>query len=73
MEASNSGSLRKNLQCSYLHGRFSHSVQPVIGQRFQDTGLKDQAIEAAVIASGSAQAVMDGRSYNRTIRFHKLV
>ena len=40
-----------------------------IGKRFQDAGLRDLAIEAGVIAEGSAQAVMDGRMYNRTLRF----
>ena len=44
-----------------------------IGKRFQNAGLRDLAIEAGVIAEGSAQAVMDGRMYNRTLRFHKLV
>ena len=44
-----------------------------IGKRFQDAGLRDLAVESGVIAEGSAQAVMDGRLYNRTLRFHKLV
>ncbi len=44
-----------------------------IGKRFQDAGLKDLAVESGVIAEGASQAVMDGRLYNRSLRFHKLV
>ena len=45
----------------------------VIGKRFQDAGLKDLCIESGVIASGSIAGVLEGRKYNRAIRFHKLM
>lgn len=45
----------------------------VIGKRFQDAGLKDVCIESGVIAEGSVTGVLDGKKYNRSIRFHKLM
>ena len=36
-------------------------------------GLKDLCIESEVIASGSIAGVLEGRKYNRAIRFHKLM
>ena len=44
----------------------------MIGKRFQDAGLRDVCVESGVIADGSAAGVLEGRSYNRAIRFHKL-
>ena len=45
----------------------------VIGRRFQDAGLRDVCVESGVIADGSAAGVLKGRSYNRAIRFHKII
>ena len=45
----------------------------ILGKRFQDAGLSDICIEAGVIAEGSASGVLDGRRYNRAVRFHKLM
>ena len=45
----------------------------VIGKRFQDAGLRDVIIESGVIAEGSVFGVQEGRTYNRAIRFHKLM
>ena len=45
----------------------------VIGKCFQDTGLRDVIIESGVIAEGSIFGVLEGRTYNRAIRFHKLM
>jgi hypothetical protein len=45
----------------------------VIGKRFQDAGLRDLCIESGVIAEGSVGGVLDGRKYNRAVRFHKLL
>ena len=45
----------------------------VIGKRFQDAGLRDVCVESGVIADGSAAGVLEGRSYNRAIRFHKIM
>ena len=45
----------------------------VIGKRFQDAGLLDLIIESGVIAEGSVPGVLEGRTYNRAIRFHKLM
>ena len=45
----------------------------IIGKRFQDAGLRDLAVESGVVAEGSVSGVMDGRRYNRGVRFHKLM
>ena len=42
----------------------------VIGKRFQDAGLRDVIIESRVISEGSVFGV---RTYNRAIRFQKLM
>lgn len=44
----------------------------IIGKRFQDAGLKDLCIESGIVAEGSVSALLEGRSYNRAIRVHKL-
>lgn len=45
----------------------------IIGKRFQDAGLRDLCVESGVVAEGSVSGVMDGRRYNRGVRFHKLM
>jgi len=45
----------------------------VVGHRFASAGLRDILIEADVLASGSVDAVLQGRHYNRGLRVHKLV
>ena len=45
----------------------------IIWKRFQDAGLRDVFIESGVIAEGSVTAVLEGRRYNRAVRFHKLM
>jgi len=45
----------------------------IIGKRFQDAGLRDLAVESGVIAEGSLSGVMEGRRYNRGVRFHKIM
>ena len=45
----------------------------ILGKRFQDADLSDICIEAGMIAEGSASGVLDGRRYNRAVRFHKLM
>ncbi|CAH3143072.1 unnamed protein product [Porites evermanni] len=45
----------------------------IIGKRFQDAGLRDVCIESGVIAEGSVTGVLEGRRYNRAVRFHKLM
>ena len=45
----------------------------IIGKLFQDAGLRDMAIESGIVAEGSLSGVMDGRRYNRGVRFHKLM
>lgn len=50
--------------CTLLH---------IIGKRFQDAGLKDLCIESGVLAEGSVAGVLEGRKYNRGVRFHKLL
>jgi hypothetical protein len=45
----------------------------IIGKRFKDGGLRDLAVESGVIAEGSVDGVLEGRKYNRAIRFLKLL
>ncbi len=44
-----------------------------MGNRFGRAGLRDVLIEANVLASGSVDAVLEGRHYNRELQVHKLV
>ena len=45
----------------------------IIGKRFQDAGLRDICIESGIIAEGSVSGVLEGKRYNRAVRFHKLL
>ena len=45
----------------------------VIGHRFGSAGLRDVLIESDILATGSADATLNGHHYNRGIRTHKLV
>ena len=45
----------------------------VIGKRFGDAGLFDILVESEVVAIGSANAVLQGRHYNRAISARKVV
>mgnify|MGYP001792679984 CR=1 FL=1 len=45
----------------------------IIGKRFQDAALRDLCVEAGVVTEGSVSGIMDGRKYNRAVRFHKLM
>ena len=44
----------------------------IIGKKHQSSGLEDLLIESGVYAAGSTTALMNGRSYNRGVRTHKL-
>ena len=44
-----------------------------IGKMFGDAGLRDLAVESGVIAEGSINKVLEGKQYNRAVRFHKLM
>ena len=45
----------------------------IIGKRFGPAGLRDVIIESGVIEEGSVEAVLNGKAYNRAVRFHKLM
>ena len=49
------------------------TLSSIFGKRCQDAGLRDIFIESGVIAEGSVSGVLDGRRYNRAVRFHKLM
>lgn len=42
------------------------------GEIFGDAGLRDLAAESGVIAAGSVDRDLEGKQYNRAVRFHKL-
>ncbi|KAI8487179.1 hypothetical protein Bbelb_349770 [Branchiostoma belcheri] len=45
----------------------------VIGKLFKDSGIQDVLIESEVYDPNTAQALLDGKSYNRGVRAHKLL
>ena len=45
----------------------------IIRKRFQDAGLRDLCVESGVIAEGSITALMEGCTFNRAVRLHKIV
>ena len=47
-------------------------LMAIIGKCFEDGGLRGLAIESGIIAEGSVKGVMEGKHYNRAVRFHKL-
>ena len=44
----------------------------ILKKRFFGAGLKDALIQSGVIAEGSVDSALRGKSYNRGIRMHKL-
>ena len=44
----------------------------VIGKKFHMSGLEDLLVESSTFAPGSTNALMQGKSYNRGVRAHKL-
>ncbi|XP_065185756.1 uncharacterized protein LOC135816485 [Sycon ciliatum] len=44
----------------------------IIGKRFRDAGLLDLLVESGVAGTASASSALDGRHYNRGMRFHKI-
>lgn len=50
-----------------------NTLMGIIGKRFQDSGLRDLAVEAGILSEGSVDQVLDGRHYNRGVRLHKLL
>ena len=44
-----------------------------IGKRFEDTGLRDIAVESAVIPERKIEAVLEGSQYNRTVSIYKII
>ena len=56
--------------------RFTHTIcvlLSIIGKWFGPAGLRDIIIESGVIEEGSVEAVLNGKAYNRAVRFHKLM
>ena len=44
----------------------------ILQKRFADAGLRDALIQSAVIAEGSVDSALRGKSYNRGVRMYKL-
>ena len=64
--------LFKNLQV--MMGGFHLLIIPlgVIGSRLSEAGLKELAIQSEVVAKGSIDKVLNGKNYNRAVRFCKI-
>ncbi|KXJ20012.1 hypothetical protein AC249_AIPGENE15286 [Exaiptasia diaphana] len=45
----------------------------LIGKKYADSGLEDILVESGVYAAGTTTSLLQGKSYNRGIRAHKLV
>lgn len=45
----------------------------IIGQYMADSGLKDILVESGVYGENTAESILNGKQWNRTIRAHKLV
>jgi len=45
----------------------------VIGKMFQDSGLHDIMVESEIYGSHAASVLLQGKSYNRGVRAHKIV
>ena len=45
----------------------------LIGKMFQESGLEDVFIESGLYGSSSTMALLQGKSYNKGIRGHKLI
>ncbi|KAJ8034477.1 hypothetical protein HOLleu_21334 [Holothuria leucospilota] len=45
----------------------------LIGKKYEGSGLEDLLIESDVYGSATVAAIMRGKSYNRSVRAHKLV
>ena len=45
----------------------------VIGKRFGQAGLRGIIIESGTIEEGFVEAVLNGKAYNRAVRFHKVM
>ena len=45
----------------------------VIGQRVGAAGLRDIIVKSKVIAEGSVEKILNGKHYNRAVRFQKLM
>ena len=52
-----------------------HLKPPIstIGKRFQVAGLLDLCVGSGVLSEGSITDVMEGHTYNRAGRLHKIV
>lgn len=60
--------------CVLMMGMF-HMIMTymhILSKRFADGGLKDALIQSAVIAEGSVDSALRGKSYNRGVRVYKL-
>ena len=44
----------------------------ILNKRFSDAGLKDALIHSSIVAEGSVDAALRGKSYNRGIRLYKI-
>ena len=45
----------------------------VIGKKFQDSGLEDLLTESGVYGNNTTLALLKGKSYNRSVRAHKIL
>lgn len=61
-------------KCVLMMGMF-HMIMTymhILSKRFADGGLKDALIQSTVIAEGSVDSALRGKSYNRGVRMYKL-
>ena len=44
----------------------------ILNKRFGDAGLRDALVQSSIIAEGSVEAALCGKSYNRGVRLYKV-
>ena len=70
------GKMKKKMHTKIVGMGAFHSIcnfLVTIGKRFKYTGLRDIAVESAVIAEGLIEVVLAGRQVNRAVRIHKII
>ena len=44
----------------------------ILNTRFGDAGLQNALVQSSIVAEGSVDSALHGKSYNRGIRLHKI-
>ena len=61
-------------RCMLMMGIFDlHMVfMSILNKRFGDAGLRDALVQSSIVAEGSVDSALGGKSYNCSIRLYKI-